>query len=424
MSPPQHFIDDRFSIFRRRVEDIATENERIVEFRPNAAIQKSQCIEIVVPPAGIHYYDLARSYLKVKVGITKSDGGVLAAADKCGFVNYPLATLFRSMEFMLDNQDFCRDVGINLPYKAVIDTLLFRPVEYLESSAQSSLWYKDTANSMDATVPDASSGANQGLLQRYNFTKEGGVVVLEGEIPMDLAQSLDCYIPNGIELRLRLHPSSDKFTIMHSVESEAYISKIHDVVLCLQAVQPTPKLLVEHDKLLMKQNARFFYERSEVKVFSIGKDLTTWAIEQLFATTIPRQLIIGFVSTSAYLGSYSENPFHFQNFDLKYLSYIAEGVEMKQYRPNYSASQYNSEYNGLYRTNIGRPGSGIIQYRDFPTGYALYRILIAPSLYKSRTGQSRLEVEFGTALTKEVTCIIYGTFASEFEIDRARNVIA
>ena len=55
---------------------------------------------------------------------------------------------------------------------------------------------------------------------------------------------------------------------------------------------------------------------------------------------------MGFVSDTAFAGSYTDNPFNFQNFKLKRMDMYANGIKVSQlgYKPDFAKKLYNDSY--------------------------------------------------------------------------------
>ena len=272
-------------------------------------------------------------------------------------------------------------------------------------------------------VKPSGLGVNTGLVNRYAFTTKGRMVHMEIQLPFDLSQTMGKFLPSGLEIRVRLHPASPEFSLMTEEETEVYKVVIDDCVIRLHCIEPSPALLVAHDELLSKENAVFRYERSELASYAIAENVQTWSVEQLFAHRIPKEIVIGFVKTSSFLGDYQGNPYAWQNLGIEYLNYRCESVENKVFLPNFSANQFVREYLSLYQGKVGETDGGIISLQDYDKGYTLFRIIISPSGVKTKLGQSRLTVKFDKKLTASHTCIIYAKFDAAFEMDRSRNIL-
>ena len=58
----------------------------------------------LVSGSGKEFLDLARSYLYLKVKVSKADGSNLDGASKVGFENYPIASLFNQVDVSLSGK--------------------------------------------------------------------------------------------------------------------------------------------------------------------------------------------------------------------------------------------------------------------------------------------------------------------------------
>ena len=415
-------VDQRFQIFDAGFEDVSVESEKIIEYRPIAKIDRGQSIDIAVPRSGSYYYDLSRSYMRVELKISKNAEGKLTAEDKVALANQPLFSIFQSWQFLIENVDFARNTGPLLGYKALLDSLLYRSTEYLESAGQSALFYKDTSGAMNATDPAASKGVNQGLVQRYNVTKDGTNVTLRAALPLDLT-SLSGYLPNAMEIRVRLFPAKDAFALISGDPTETYEIHIRQAALCLLAITPSPRMLQLHAEEFKKKNAVYHYDKSVLKSYSISKGNSTFEVESLFGSSIPKELVVTFVATSAFLGAQKENAYDFANWGINKLTFDVENLPAKTFQPDFDGHNFTEEYNSLYSSPTGAARSGIINLNDFKSGYAIFRVCNIESMFKTKVGHSRLTVTFKSQLTKGVTCIIYAKFASRFEIDATRNIL-
>ena len=254
----------------------------------------------------------------------------------------------------------------------------------------------------------------------------GEICHLEGVISHDL-MSIHQFIPNGVSLQITLHPNKADFCLM-SKKSNRYAFEIHDIVLKVQFIEPSPSLLLGHAEAFKKSPAVFPFVKSMLKSFTIPKGVQNWSIDTLFANSIPDSLIIGLISTEAYVGKSTLNPFNFHHFDLTNLSFYIEGFPLNTavYKPNCSKRQYPSEYLSLFE---GRDhDSDLISYQDYRLGYTIYKINISDGVQRNyiglmRQGQTRLQFTFKSPLPSTVTAICYGRTASILQIDAAKNIL-
>jgi len=421
--------DSRFSIFQPTPIDISTDSELSVDYRPLANISRGQSIEFLIPVTTLYYTDLSRTILSVKVRLCRRDGTTVSAdLDKVSFTQLPLSSMWRQCDVMLNQTLISPDVGINAGYKSVLDHLVYRDKDYLSSSAQTALFYYDTAHKMN-TVDVTGEGTNVGLLNRYSWSKDGKEVHLQGVLPHDLS-GLTHFIPSGVEIKVKLYPQSDEFALMTGSKTEQYWPEVVDATLKVRFVVPTNPVIIAHSDNMDDNPAVFPYMRSNIKSFTIPGGLTTWSVDQLYANLIPSELLICLVLSSSYTGKYAENPFNFAHHSLNYLDFSIEGNYGRQtFQPDFDNNDFTDSYHALYSDMNGehRKG-GIIELGHFNGGYAIYRIKISPGVQRSynlggtKRAQTRLSFRFQRSLPQPVTIVTYGRFVDQFRIDKSRNV--
>ena len=100
------------------------------------------------------YINLAKSKLHVSYVITEPDGEKskderdlnghpTPTSDQVGAINFTLHSIFRQIDLSLNQKIVSADVGVNYPYKAMIDLLLKSSSDMLNSQAQAAFHFKD-----------------------------------------------------------------------------------------------------------------------------------------------------------------------------------------------------------------------------------------------------------------------------------------
>lgn len=421
--------DGRYGIFNPPHVETATKQELVTEYRSISQIKPNEVIEFNVPNSSLYYIDLSRTKLMIKARILREDGqSVDFNEDRVWLVNNSLHSVWRQIDIALNQTLVGSDVGANYPYKAILDTLLFRSAKELSSAAQTQLFYKDESAYMDKTDP---SVANPGAYSRFNFTCDGRSAMMEGVLCLDVS-AIKQFIPNGVALNIKLYPARNDFALFTGGD-ERYVVDIHDAALRVQYIEPTSNLLIGHAEALAKSPAIFPYIKSTLKTFTIPQTVQTWSIDTLFANEIPDTLIVAMVDSEAYNGKYALNPFNFQHFDLTNLTFYIEGhpLNTASFSPDFDKDYYSSEYLALFenRSEAEKEGADIISFEDFADGYSIFKINIARGLQRNFTslshrGQTRLKFRFKAPLEKSVTVICYGRMSSILQLDKTRNVIA
>ena len=405
--------------------DVGVSRDVSVELHPISAIADGKCIEFNLPQTNLFYFDARKSVLKLKVRILTADNVAVKNTDHVGLVQNPLNSMWRNCDLLLQQQAMSTAIGYNIAYKAVMDQLVYTPEEHLNTGAQTSGFYYDTPGSLDS-VDFSQTGVNKGLLERFEFTKDGEEMWLQGPLAHDFF-TLPTYLPSGLQLILRLYPHSNDFVLLNGMLSDTYKVQITECVLIMRGVELTSSTLAAHNKILAESDAIFHYHRSQLRAYSIPSSISNWSMNQIFVDEIPFDLVVGIVDSDNYLGNEKNNPYNFGTHNLNFISLTAEGYQSQSFHVNFKQHQYASAYAALYEGDVGTlTRGGVIKYKDFPRGYALYRFRLCPvsneRVSRLRRGVTRLTINFSAPTTKTLTAIIYGRFHDYFTMDLARNI--
>lgn len=418
-------VDGGLCLFTPSKIEVGVKSEVKVDYYPLASIQKSKCIEFQIPNSNTLFFALNKSVLRVKARILHLDNSAPDDLEKVSFVNAPIYSMFRQLDLLVQQKIIGSEVSVHYPYKAILDYLVYTPEQYLNSGAQKALFFYDTAYSMDS-VELSESGANSGLISRYEFCRGGREVLMEAPLAHDLT-NIRQYLPNNLQVKIRLWPNADEFVIMSGEASESYKYVITDCVLQMAGVETPLGVITHHNKMLAKQDAMFYYERSVVKSYSIPSDLSSWSIDQFLQNEIPFDLLVCFTSSEAFIGDVAKNPFNFSGNTLNYLRLEVEAYQEKIFTPDFDNKHFAHEYGALFEPDTGSVHHGTpVKMAHFGGGYAIYRFKLGNSsverLHRPKRGQSRLLIKFAEKLRASLTCVVYAKYHDYFSMDLARNV--
>ena len=419
-------IDSGLAMFRPQQFEGGIKREVIVDYHAIASIQKNKCVEFIIPKSNLLYFALNKSVLRIKFRILNSDGTKPDKNDKVSCCQAPGQSLWRQLDIELQQKLFSSDIGTHYAFKGYLDYVVYTPDEFLNSGAQTNLFFKDTPFKFNQTSLDGT-GANLGLVARHEFTTGGEWVNVISPLCHDLMQ-VDEYLPNGIEIKLRFWPTSDDFFIISGESSEQYKYEVDDVILQMAGFELGESVLMRHNQLLARTNARFHYKKSVLKSYHIPCDLKTWTIFQFLQNDIPCDLLITLIDADSFVGNQSTNPYECAHHNLNFLSLETEGYQTMTFRPDYDGNRWADAYAALYQPEHGQvfSFSPLVKYRDFPGGYAIYRFPLGNErverLLRQRKGQSRLVINFDKNLEKPVAVLCYARYHQHFEVDQAKNV--
>ena len=422
-------LDEGLSLFSPALLETGIKSEYVIEHSSLSSPGRRKAVDFHITTANPFYIDMSKTLLKFKVSIKRSDHTDLDPdKDVVAFVQAPLYSVWRQCDILIQNKLISSGVSINYPYKAVLDHLVYKNADYINSTAQCGLFYYDTAFYIDK-VSASSSGVNMGFYRRLGYCKNGKAVTLEGPLAHDLTD-LSCFIPPGLDIKIRLFPSEDAFALHYdpSESSESYYFEVSDISLKVRAVEATNDIIGKHKTLMSNRQAVMKYPRSVIKTFTIPQNLNQWSVSQLWSGELPYECLVSFVSSQQYLGSAEGSPFNFQTFGINYLNLFLDNYQDITFTPDFAlSSDWVSEYRALFERDSGEQShSSIISLSDFPGGYSIYRFRLAPEgaerKNRSHYGVGRLTMRFSQSLTQPVTLIIYSRFHDRIRVDKTNNI--
>ena len=429
-------VQTSVTLFQPPPIDNSIQREYWVEFNPIATISGGATIEFNIPGTFLDYINLAKTKLVVKYCITHEDGSPIKderdingiptdTSDQVGPINLPLHSIFRQIDLSLNQKLVSSDVGVNYPYKALLDLLLNTNQDMISSQAQAALFHKDQAGQMDAAT---YLGGNSGYTERAMKTKDGDNAIIEGYLYVDFGIDQNRAILNGVSVNIKLFQAADEFRLMR-VGTKKYKLKINEAILKVCHVTLDPSLLLAHNEALKMSPAIYPFWRSDIKSFSVASGSHTFMTDNIFHGQVPSKIIIGMVSNAAYSGDFSKNPFNFQNMSTNYLEVTVDGqpVPNRPLKPNFNENDYVSSYLSLFDNEYSRKKGLIIRLGDYPIGYALYLFdiqsyLSGQIMSKSIKGHVRLSIRYSEALKETINVIVYAKFPEILSIDQSRNV--
>lgn len=238
-------------------------------------------------------------------------------------------------------------------------------------------------------------------------------------------------------MKLKLYRSSPTFCLSSGDASPNYKVKITDIYLLARKVRVNPALIVAHAELLRTTTAKYPFDRVECRSQTIAAGSTVYTWDNLFQGQKPNTIVIAFVKSNALSGDHKANPFHFINCDIRSICLYADGVPVwgNPIKVNFHKTEGESfmrAYTNMFLTNGSwNKNAGLnINREDFANTSTLFTFQLEPrfsndSTFLSlvKTGNVRLEVQFGTALQTATSCVVYSKSPGFFQINSQRDII-
>jgi len=402
-----------------------------VEYNPVATISQGTPIEFSITGAGQDYLDLSSTQLYVRAQIIGVNNDPIAAGLHVGPVNLFLHSLFSEVDITL-NDTLVTASNNTYAYRSYLETILSYGGGAKTSQLTSALYYKDIAGHFEDANPHDNEAENDGFKKRSAYVDEGRVVDMLGGIHSDLFFQ-DRFLPNDINIRVRLVRNKDSFCLMSSVAGATYKVRILECKLYVRKVKLSPSVFLAHAKALERGNVKFPIRRAICKTFTIPRGNLDASQESLFSGQLPTRIVIGCVDNDAFNGSYTKNPFNFKHMNLSQLKVYLDGQQqsVKPLEINFANNQYINAYASLFMGTGKwmRDEGNQISREDFVGGYALYAFDLTPDLCEGdhfnllKQGNVRVDMKFAQALENTINVIAFAEFENILEIDRSRNVI-
>jgi hypothetical protein len=428
-------IRSQVDIFSLPPTDTTTDFSMYAEYRSNLNTDDSNSnLEFKIIGNSSQYLDLQDSFLYLKVKVVNEDGSDLKTGQEISTTNLFLHAMFSQCDVLIKNKLFSTSNNL-YPYKSYIETLLSSGDDYCHSQGRCSLFYPDSDNF-------SVSDTNEGYKSRKAIIAKSKSFELIDRLRFDLA-SQDRYILNNTDVTINLTRSPDSFSLCgtsivavsvggNATPLKAKV-KILDASFFIRKQVLYPSIILAHQKLLENnQMAKYPFKRSDVKYFTIPSGNQSFVEENVFMTSIPSRIVLGFVTSSAFNGSYAESPFRFQHFDVSYLSVSVNNLTspIKPYNLDFSNNQYLLPYYMLFATlGISGKNTGLkITPHSYARGNTLFAFDINQANYNTdalsldKTGNIRLDIRFKTALTEAIHCIVFSEHQSVLQIDKFREI--
>ena len=132
-----------------------------IDYYPITLLSDGGPIEFKVSGSGQEFLDLVRSYLYLKVKISKADGSKLDGASKVDLANYPIASLFNQVDVILGGK-LTSSATNTYAHRSILEMLFNYDKEAAESQLGCGLSCKDTAGQMEEMDITADPALNTG----------------------------------------------------------------------------------------------------------------------------------------------------------------------------------------------------------------------------------------------------------------------
>jgi len=412
----------------------AIESSRMVDYRPISTLTSEGPIEFVIPGDTSEYIDPSHLYLYVKCKVVRANGDNLqvaaagpppVAADIVGPVNNFLHAMFSQVDVYLNDKIVSSSNG-TYPYRSYFETSLNYGEDATNTHLKTGLWYKDTAGQFNTLTND-----NVEFQKRSAMIAGSASIEMFGRVYTDIT-TLNRILPNKVNMRVKLSRSKDAFCLMAGQQSDFKVH-LEEVILYARRLEISADVSLQLNQYMLQDTAKLPLTRVETRVHTIPQNVSSFNLDNLFLGKVPKGLVIGFVSNTAFNGQYNENPFQFQHFNLNKLQ-VQVGSKFyppTPLTPDFANNLFIPSYHtlisgtGVFHQNAGHT----ISPEEYPNGYTLYAFILSPTntLDDStwdvvKDSPLNIKMGFSQNLQHSITCVVYAQFDSLIQIDKDRNV--
>lgn len=395
-----------------------------LDIYPQSNINYGSPIEFIFEKTPKKYVDLSQSTLHVKLQILKHDKTNITAENDVTLVNSPLSSLWNGVETYINHQLIVN----SMPYHHTkcmldlytnnvesIDTQLFRS----DQSPVASVISKNATNDDDEEI---EMPKNESLVWRNAYTSLSKFVDLCGPIQSDLT-SVEKIFPDNLHWKFVFYPARNDFVLLSNDEQE-YAYNIAEMKISLCLINVSDSMYHYQTNALTKEPAYYHYFKSHVTTYNIMKGSLNFTIDNLFNGKIPERMILAMTDSDGLAGHPKYNPYMYDNFDIRQITYDIDGVNNPATRinTNFKDNLIMQGFQTIHNNDI----DSFINREMYNDGYSIFVINLKNNCenYVSPMikGHSRLSLDFGEHLPKNISLIIYAVFQNVFSFDKNKEI--
>ena len=422
-------MSDGLDLFDHPKADTSIISGKTIEHHLVTALnENNQVFEFVIPSEGhdYTYLPLTRLEGELKVEKTTVGGGAVGVNDLVAPVNLMALALFKQAECELNGVQINDLTSPTFHYKNYFETMLTYGHDAKSTHLRACLYHPDNVGN-----EEVMTAANSSFVKRRNFLRQNNDSTFEFSTPIhiDFFDSRRFLIP-GETIKIKLIKNDDKFLLMSATDTWKLSIKSLRIVTKKLTIHPT--IVEKHREMIQKQPVIYPIAQSKIKTYNINQGISATNLSGIFRGKLPRSIIIGFVKSDAFLGSYTTNPFLFQPFDVSYLALVVNGTPTpaRVFQPDFTNGKCIREYRHLL-DNLGifhENESNMIDFETFKSNLALFCFDLSPDHCNSyhhhidQSGFVNLDLQFKTALAQNITVIVFATFNETVQIDASGQV--
>ena len=414
-------MSDGLDIFHLPQSDNSIIHGRTIEHHMVTALNENNNVfEFVIPSEGHDYTYLPLTRLEGEIQITKANGTPVTNDDFVAPINLISSSLFRQVECEVNGYQVSDLTSPTYHYKAYLETLVTYGLDAKNTHLQAALYEPDSIGHEE----DFTNTSESFKIRRNWVLANGNKLYFSTPIFVDFFQSQRYLIP-GPTIKLKFLKNDDKFCLLSSTSD--WKLKINNLTISTRKLKIHDSITQKHRELILKQPALYPLNQSKVRTYVINEGITAKTLSGVFRGKLPTKAIFGFVKSKAFNGSYDSNPFLFQPFGVSYIGFLVNGTPYpsRVLQPDFESGKCVREYRH-FLDNVGishENESNCIGLDRYKTNCTFFAYDLSGDLcngfhkHATDSGFIDIELHFKTALTENITVVIYGTYDQVVEID-------
>jgi hypothetical protein len=438
----------KFELDLTRTTPIQTSIENSIwdNIEPNSSWNSNSVITFNINGSNDKYIDLSQTRLYIKLDVKKGDAGI--GTKSISTVNNFLHSLFKNIEVKIGSKTISTSNG-KYPYRAYIENLLGFNKESKDILLRGDFWFKDNKDFDSLLLSDVAAvtevkseqgqittaavqakSANEGFIKRNSLIKNGNEFELSGYLHLDISSFDKLIIPNN-DIIISLTKSDPKFYLLGSEsDCEGFKVNFQKMYLQIRRVTVSDSIMLGHATTLEKSPAIYPFKRVVINEVASQLSSTEGSFKEICKGIMPTRVIVGFVLTEAFTGSYNLNPYNFQNFGVNKLKLYINSTQLPYSTDlefNYSNKNYFEGYSTLF-TNI-KHAPNDINYEEYSIGNTLYAFNLSPDLCVDdnlsliKEGSLNLKCTFDRPINESITAVFYLEYENTIQIAKSGDLI-
>ena len=248
-----------------------------------------------------------------------------------------------------------------------------------------------------------------------------------GPIPVDFLR-MDNHLAPGNMLSLKFTQAPDSF-VLNTESEERYKLVIKELGIYVRRIELFPDAM---NKVFRESSVqRYSGMNAEVKNYSLPSGIRQKVLKISQGEALPKQVIVGFVPTDAYVGNYKKNTFNFEHFKINSVNLKVNGLRVPQepLKPDFENRVVERSLNHFFM-NTGRfrsIGGNCIHANNYSKGATFFAWDLRPDQcngfhrHAGKDGSLELEMGWATNLEEPITVLVYSGRDQEIAIDPKRQ---